>query len=55
MMNERGRGGKRSWPNSKELTQYCLELSRTTRGLSQDKRSHEHDLNPKPPNMKQDC
>jgi hypothetical protein len=40
MMNEKG-------------TQYCLELRKTTTGLSQDKRSH--DFNPEPPNMKQDC
>jgi hypothetical protein len=50
MINWKGFGRKRSWPNFKLLIQQWLEgLRKTTENLSQDIQSLDQDLNLRPP------
>jgi hypothetical protein len=50
MKNWKGCGRKRLWPNLRYYPGICLDgLSNTTKILSQDSRSPDRDLNPKPP------
>jgi hypothetical protein len=49
MMDLKGFIRKRSWPDSRHYTSHLEGLRKTTKNLSQDSRSPDRDLNPRPP------
>jgi hypothetical protein len=53
MMNWKGLGSKRSWPNFRNYRNICLDvLRKTTRNLSQDSQSSGRYFNPQAPTYK---
>jgi hypothetical protein len=56
MMNWKGFGSKRSWPNFRYYTGICLEVLReNTKNITQDSRSLDRDLKLRSQNTKQVC